>query len=42
LARPAHSDYGSFPAHSARTETNSGTRASGRTRRFAKPSADVR
>jgi hypothetical protein len=41
LARPAHSDYdGSFPAHSARTEANSGTRASGRVEPFPTLSAN--
>jgi hypothetical protein len=42
LSHPSRRAYGSFQAHSARTESNSGTRAWGRDSPFAKSSGKVR
>jgi len=42
LAHPARSAYGSFLTHSARTGSDSGTRASGRIDQFAKRSENDR
>jgi hypothetical protein len=42
MAHPAGSPEGSFPAHSARTGSNSGTRAKARFSPFAESSANGR